>query len=148
NAGYVIDLTAERQGDGGNLAELAAQVGRLLQAVRAGLAQTFLPHLGEVHVRGEGDERLVRADVRRRFAAADVLLARGEGQHVGAFAVDVDRLADQPSRHMAFERIADDHEADVRTAVLWRNTPGLSFAAGDVEAVRARRGVDTEGRGL
>ena len=68
-----------------------------------------------------------------------MLLTRRQGQHVRALSIDIDGLAGETSRHMSFERVLDDHEADVRSAVLRRDSPRLSFTDADVESVRTGR---------
>ena len=52
---------------------------------------------------GERAEAGVRADVRGRLLAADVLLARREREHEAALALGIDRLADEPAGHLAHE---------------------------------------------
>ena len=56
------------------------------------------PQPAELDGRGDRHQGLVRADVRRRLLAADVLLARPQRRHVARRALDVDRLADEPAR--------------------------------------------------
>ena len=55
---------------------------------------------------GERAQPGIGADVARRLLAADVLLARRQGQHPAAPAVGIDGLADQPARHLAHEFLA------------------------------------------
>ena len=52
---------------------------------------------------GERAQAGIGADVRGRLLAADVLLARRERQHEAAPAFGVDRLADEPARHLPHE---------------------------------------------
>src|SRR5207247_667821 len=75
------------------------------------------PEEREVDGHGERAQTLIGADVGGGTLAANVLLARGEGQHVAAAAVRVDRLADQTARHAAHEALARGEEPDARAAV-------------------------------
>ena len=60
---------------------------------------------------------LVGADIRGGFLAADMLLAGGQGQHVGALAAVIHRLAHQPAGHLAHEFLLGGEDAQVRPAV-------------------------------
>ena len=51
----------------------------------------------------EGEQRLIRRDVRRRLLATDVLLPRLQGENEGALPVQVDRLSDDSTRHASNE---------------------------------------------
>ena len=93
----------------------------------------------ERHVDRAGgyQQTLVRADVRRRLAAADVLLARLQGQRVANATVEVDGPANYASGHLPDELVAATHEAEVRTARRHWNPEGLAIADRDVRAVAA-----------
>ncbi|MNE79781.1 hypothetical protein D3C80_1763000 [compost metagenome] len=71
----------------------------------ANLAHTFFAHHGQVYGSAQRQQRLVGANVRGRFFAADMLLAGLQGQYEAAFAVTVNRLADDPARHAAHQRL-------------------------------------------
>ena len=140
----VVHRRAIRQMDRRNLAQLLAQIRGLLQTLRRHFAQPFFAEQRQIHVRRKCEKRLIRADVRRRFATADVLFACGQREHVGAAAVDVDRFTDQTSRHMSLQRIAHDHESDIRSAERCRDAPRLPFADADVESMFSRRRENPE----
>src|SRR5947199_5075619 len=67
------------------------------------LAQSLWTEPRKVRQAGEGEERLVGGDVRGRLLAADVLLARLQGEDIAALAGDVGRLADDTAGHAADE---------------------------------------------
>ncbi len=99
----------------------------------------MLPEPGEMHQRRERVERVVGADVRGRLLAADVLLARLQGEHEAAAAVDVARLADEAAGQTSHELGAHGHEAQAGAAVAHRIAERLRLADDDVRAERARR---------
>ena len=72
-----------------------------------------------------GKERLRGADVRRRFLAADVLLARLQRHAIGGVAVGVDRHADDPARRLADVALERREERRVRAAVSERDAEAL-----------------------
>ena len=76
-------------------------------------------------VRGGGEraERLVGADVAGRLLAADVLLARLQGEYVALAALPVAGRADQPAGHLPHRCHARRHEPDVRPAVRRAGCP-------------------------
>src|SRR5207253_7464485 len=74
----------------------------------------------------------------------DVLLPRGQGEDERASAVDIDRLPDQAPGHMPLQRFFDDHESDVRSAELGRNSPSLSLADTNLETVFPGRRYDPQ----
>ena len=94
------------RGDGGR------GVPRLRHAQLGHLAQSRRSHGGQVGGRGERAERLVRADVARGLLAADVLLARLQGQHVALAAGGVAGGADEAAGHLAHRRHARRHQPD------------------------------------
>ncbi len=78
------------------------------------LAQPTAPEQREVDRRHEQAQALVRADVRRRPLAADVLLARRERQHEAAPSLGVHGLAGEASGQLPHVRGARRQEAHVR----------------------------------
>ena len=96
------------------------------------------PHLGavvdRVHGRHVGQERLRGADVGGGLLAADVLLARLEGQAQRLVAVRVARHADQAARHLAGQLRLAREERGVRAAVAERHAEALRRAERDVRA--------------
>src|SRR5581483_7169561 len=114
-----------------------AEFGRLFQALRS--------EGGEVGRRSQGEQALVGADVARRLLPADVLLARLERQDEAALALAIDRLADQPARHLADERLLDvrpgasaGQDSQVGPAEGHRVAEALPLGDGDVRPVVAR----------
>src|SRR6266446_9076861 len=114
---------------------------RVLGESEAGLphlAQTLRAEPREVDEASEGEERLVRRDVRRRFLAADVLLARLQCEDIAALPRGVDRLADDAARHAADELLARGEEAVVRPAVRHEVAGALALAERDRAPVAGR----------
>ncbi len=93
-----------------------------------------------MHDAGQGVERLVRADVRGRLLAADVLLAGLQREHEAAAAVDVARLADDAARHAADQRLAWRRRSRTSGPAEGRVVAErLPLPHADVGAVAARR---------
>ena len=86
------------------------------------LAQAGLPEQGQVDGGSQRQQALVGADVGGGALALDVLFAGGQGQHVGALAAVVHRLADQASGHLVDVLLAGGEEAQVWAAVGERDT--------------------------
>ena len=86
-----------------------------------------------------GQQRLRRADVRRRLLAADVLLARLERHAIRRVAVRVHRHADDAARRLPHVLLARREERRVRTAVAQRHAEALRVADHDVRAQLAGR---------
>src|SRR5581483_12195847 len=103
------------------------------------VAEPALAHRGEIDRRTERAVGLVRADVRGRFLAPDVLFARLQREHVRAPSRAVDRLADEPTGDAAEMRFGSRDEADVRPAVRDRVAERLRLAGADLRAPRGRR---------
>ncbi len=125
-----------------------ARVSRLLRALRRHLLQTAPAHRRHVDGRGERDQTLVGADVRRGLLAADVLLARGEREHEAAppFAVVGD--ADEPARYLARVLLARGEETDVGAAERERHAERLALGHDDVRVTCAGRAQEAERRAL
>ena len=98
-----------------------------------------------VHRRHDGEQHLRGADVRRGLLAADVLLARLQGEAVGGVAVGILRDADEAAGQLALEAGAHGHVAGVRSAEAHRNAEALGGADGDVGTELAGRGQQGEG---
>ena len=103
------------------------------------LAQALRPDGGQVRGGGQGAERLVGADVAGRLLAADVLLARLQGEDVALAALRVAGRAHQPAGHLPHRCHARRHEPDVRPAVRKRDAQRLALGRHDVGAVVAGR---------
>ena len=118
------------------------ELGRPGGAQRGHVAQPVRADGREVDARGEGEERLVGADVAGRLLAPDVLLARAHRHDEGAPALEVGGHPDEPAGDLADERVGRGQDAEVRPAVLGRDAERLALAGGDVGAVLAGRRED------
>ena len=92
-----------------------------------------------VHRRDVREQRLRRADVRRRLLAPDVLLARLECHAIGCPAARIDRNADDASRSLSDEGLARREKRCVRSAVAERHAEPLRVADNGVSAHFTRR---------
>ncbi len=81
----------------------ALSVGGEAHAGLPHFTESLRPEPGKVNEPREGQQRLVRRDVRGRLLAPDVLLAGLQGQDIAALARGVERLTDDPARHAADE---------------------------------------------
>src|SRR6185295_9041502 len=99
---------------------------------------------GQVHDARERVQSLGGADVVSGLFAADVLLARLEGEHEAALALDVARLARDPARHLAQEPLRRREEAERRPAEVEPVAERLALADADVHALLAGRLEDAE----
>ncbi len=88
----------------------------------------------------------IGADVARRLLAANMLLARRQRQHEAAPPLGVDRLAGEPSRHLAHVLGARREQADVRAAEIQRVADRLALADGDVGVHLAGRAQQRRAR--
>src|SRR5438132_1175523 len=98
---------------------------RLLQAQLGGLAQTVGTKGRQVNCGPQGEQALIRADIARRLLAANVLLARLEGQHPAALAGTVDGLAYEPTGNLPDEFLPARHDPQIRPAVAHRRAEVL-----------------------
>ena len=87
------------------------------------------------HVR---EQRLSRADVRRRPLTSDVLFTRLEGHAVGAVAMRIDRHADDATRRLPDVLLERREKRGMRTAISHRHTKALRIAKSDIGAKLAR----------
>ena len=130
---FVSDLEAE-----------LAQADRASRHVRSmnafgDRAQAVRSVINRIHRGDDGEKHLRRADVARRFVAADVLLARLQREAISRPSGGIVRNADQSSRHVAFVLIARRKIGGVRSAEAERNAETLRAADGDIGAEFARR---------
>jgi hypothetical protein len=132
-----VDLGPERgEPLGEQLGEQPHALGDAAQALRAVVHRVHRGHHREEHLGG--------ADVGRGFLAADVLLARAEGEAEGRVALRVLGHADEAAGHLAFAGVARGEEAGVRAAEAERHAEALRGAHGDVGAEFARRAQQRE----
>ena len=102
------------------------------QVVLGQFADAFFAVDGEKDRRHQRDQSLIGADVRGRFFAADMLLARGEGQNEAAIPCPVDGLARKPARHLPQELLLGRDDAAERAAIAERHAKRLRFHGDDV----------------
>ena len=96
------------------------------------------PDRGEIDRGGEGEERLVRADVARRLVAANVLFPGPHRHDERALAIEVGCHPDEPPGDLADEGIGRGEYPQIRAAVLGRDAKRLTLSGGDVGAVGTR----------
>src|SRR5581483_5773158 len=100
--------------------------------------QSIRAVINRIHRRDHREENLRRADVARRFFAADVLLACLQRKAKSGTAFRVVRDADEPARHVALEFIARRKICRVRPAETERHAETLRRADSDVRTEFAR----------
>ena len=110
------------------------------------LAQALRPVVDGVHGGHDGQQHLRGADVARGLVAADVLLARLQGEAHGGVALGIDRDAHQPARHEALVLVAGGHERGVGAAVAHGHAEALAVAHGHVHAELAGGRQQGEGQ--
>ena len=91
-----------------------------------------------IHRGHDGEQYLCGADVGRGLVAADVLLARAEGQPHGGVALGILRHADEPAGHLALEGILRGEETGMRSAEAERHAEALRGADRDIRPEPAR----------
>ena len=101
--------------------------------------QPLRPMEHRIHRRHHRQQRLRRADVRRRLLPPDMLLARLQAQPVRPVAARVDRDPDDPPRHRPLQRVPDRHVGRMRPAEPQRHPEALRRAHRDVRPHLPRR---------
>ena len=114
-------------------------VGRPSAALPAELGEPAGSEPGQVRRRGKRHQCLVRADVRGRLLAADVLLSGLEGEHVSGPPVDVDGLSHDATGEASHVVHAGGDDSEVRSPEVQVIAEHLSLADRDVGAQFARR---------
>src|SRR5204863_6842866 len=99
--------------DCGNCGEQFGRPARARVVDRSELPQAFLTKKSEVGSECEGAQDRARADVRRRLLAADVLLARRQGEDEAALACRIHRLAREPAWHLPDMLLTAGEQADI-----------------------------------
>ena len=89
-------------------------------------------------------QRLRRADVRRRLLAADVLLARLQRHAVRAVALRIHRHADDAPRRLAHVALERREKCRVRSAISERHAEALRVSVDDIRAELAGRRQESE----
>src|SRR5690606_9018003 len=97
-----------------------------------------------IHRRHYSEERLRRANIRRRLFAPYVLLPRLKGHPVRLLAVRVYRDADYPPGHLPGELLAGSEVRGVRAAVSERDAQPLCRADDDVGPLLPGRGQERQ----
>ncbi len=106
---------------------------------RRNRAQPRRTVIDRIHRRDVGEERLRRADVRRRLLAADVLLARLERHPVGLVAAGINREPDDAPRRLPHVGFARREKRRVRPAAAERHAEALRVADDRIRAHLSRR---------
>jgi hypothetical protein len=97
--------------------------------------QSFRPQQRHVDGGGGHQQTLVGADVGSRLGAADMLLARLQGQRKTGLTIEIDRAADDAPGHLPHQRLARGHEAEIGAAGRHRHAQRLAVADGDIGAL-------------
>src|SRR5205807_4443933 len=97
------------------------------------------PVIDRVYRRDDGEKNLRRANVARRFLAADVLFARLQRKPIRGSAFCVVRNSDEAAGHVAFVLIARGKIGGMWSTESERNTKPLRVPDGNVSAKFAGR---------
>uniref|UniRef100_A0A0N4ZVR4 PE-PGRS family protein n=1 Tax=Parastrongyloides trichosuri TaxID=131310 RepID=A0A0N4ZVR4_PARTI len=136
------ELVEEARGqdlDAGDGGQGVARGQGLLVVEQGHLAQASLAQQAHVDGEGQAAEARVGADVRRGLVAADVLLARGQGQDEAATAVGVHGFTAVAAGRLAQQLLAGGEQADVGTAKVQGVADRLAFGCDNVSAHFAGR---------
>ena len=81
---------------------------RLAQVHQRQLSQTLFPEAGEKNRCHQGTKPFIRADIGGGPFSPDVLLSRRQGEDKASLPFQIDRLTNQPARHVSnkFSRVA------------------------------------------
>src|SRR5882724_6342994 len=101
-------------------------------------AQSTRAVIDGIHRRDDSEENLRRADIARRLFAADVLLARLQGQTIGGPSIGIVRNAYKTAWHVTFISIARGEIGGMRSAESERHAETLRVADGDIGSEFAR----------
>ena len=115
---------------------LSNTLGDCLQAIRAVINSKHASHHGEEHLSG--------ADVAGRLVPADVLFSGLQSQAIRGVAIGVFGDADQATRHLTLEAIADREITSVGTSKAKGNTKALRCSHRNVSAEFAGRRDESE----
>ena len=134
----LVEIRRRETGGRTGAGECRGERARAREVVRRDVAQARLSRRREVDRRAQRAVGLIGANIRGRFFAPNMLLARLQRQHVRRLAVLVDGFADEAPRDAAqmFGRRRD--ETDVRAAVGDRNAERLALADANIHAPRGR----------
>src|SRR4051794_23435577 len=114
------------------LPELLGCIVRLGQVV---LGQFFQSHLavdGHEYVHHQRDQRLVRADIRRRLFTSDMLFAGGQGENESTLAIAICGLTYKASGHLPDKLFPSRDYATIRSTETKRHAKGLRFHGDNV----------------
>src|SRR5438477_12188661 len=109
----------------------------LLRALARGFPYTATSHRLQIDRRRQRDQSFIRANVRRRFLAANVLLARRQRQHKTAPALLVGSFANQTAGNLARILVPRGEQSDVGAAERKWHAKRLSLSDHDVRAARS-----------
>ena len=102
--------------------------------------KTLNPCIAEqAHMNGEGQTAKARicTNIRGRFLAANMLLARGERQHKAAVAIGIHGFAADTARHLPHKFLAASKKSDMRSAKGQPNAEALPLTDHNICALRA-----------
>ena len=102
-------------------------------------AQTARAMINRVHRRDHGEKNLRRANVARRFVAADMLFARLERESIGWPTFGIVGNSDKSARHVPFVFVAGREVSRMWSAETKRNAKALRIANHDIGAEFAGR---------
>ena len=115
-----------------DLLQLGACKSRFGQILLGQFAQAGLSEKGHVDCGGEGEKSFVRADIRGGLFAADMLLARREGENEAAATFGIEGLARETARELANKFIARGDHSDEGPAITWSHAQALTFHGDDI----------------
>ena len=95
-----------------------------------------------IHGCHDGEENLRRADVRRRFISADVLLSGLKCKTVARLTLRIDRNANEATRHFTFKFIRAGHESGVWSTKAEGNAKALAVSDANIGAKLTRSAED------
>ena len=135
-SGSVFENKLVEEGACESQIQILGEVMRLGKILLGEFAQAFLAVHGHEHRRHQSDQRLIRADVRRRLFAPDVLLARRQSQAEGAIAMCILGFAHDAPRQLTNKLLFCRDHTGKRTTVARRNRERLQFARDDIRIPR------------
>src|SRR5256712_11103494 len=137
-----MSTVEERSFKSGDLVDRAGSVLRGPNALRGNRTGAIRAEGRHVCCGRGREEGFVRADVRHRLLAADMLLTRLEGHAERAMTFRVSRQADHPSGHLPDVLLPAREDSQERPAEVHLRPEWLSFSDDDVRSEVPRRTDD------
>src|SRR5689334_8397180 len=100
--------------------------------------KTFSSHGFQIHRSGESNQAFIRANIRSRFLAPDVLLACSQCQYKPATTFFVERFTNQAAGNLTCVFFSSRKESDIWTTKREWHTERLSLRDHDVRATLTR----------